>query len=169
MDTTDPLPAPESDMSQQVDFFAFGDSVRHEIELPDGTKDGSWVTISVMNEGQRRKFQSKTNRKVDIDRNTENMSLLLTPVEDNHALIETALDGWNFKRNGDDVPFNTRNVQLFLEHADPRIVDQIGQAIRDANPWMLTEAMTVEAIDEEIEQLEKRRKLILDKELGKAD
>lgn len=121
-----------------------------------------------MNEGQRRQFQSKTNRKVDIDRNTENMSLLLTPVEDNHALIETAVTGWNFQRGGNEVPFNPRNLTLFLEAADPRIVDQIGQAIRDANPWMLTEAMTVEAIDEEIDQLQKRRKLVVEQELGKV-
>lgn len=148
----------------QVDYFNFGESVQHT--LPDGV---SYVSIRVMNEGQRRQYQAKTSRAVDIDRGSEKMSMLLMPVEDMHALIETALDGWNLVRGGEPVPFNNRNLQVFLENTDPRVVDEIAEAIRDANPWMLAEAMTVEAIDEEIADLQEKRKKLLVIEAGNAD
>ena len=145
----------------QVDYFSFGESVIHY--LPDGM---SYVSIRVMNEGQRRTYQNKTSRAVDIDRGSEKMSMMLMPVEDMHALIETAVEDWNLVRGGDPVPFSPANLRVFLENTDPRVVDGIAEAIREANPWMLAEAMTVEAVDDEIRELQKKRAKLVEIEAG---
>lgn len=138
----------ETQPVEQADYFGFGGEDR--FLFPDGV---SFIDFRVMNEGQRKKFQTLTKRDVVMERRTGDTRVGLDPAEERHALLRAACVGWNLKRGGRTVPFNERALLDFLEFADPRLIDKLEAAIRKANPWLVGEASS-EEIKEQIKQLE---------------
>jgi hypothetical protein len=147
--------------SGQQDYFGFESVDR--IKLPDGT---SYIEHRILNEGQRRKYLNKVNREVKVQRATGDAVMKMAPGEEKKALLEAAICGWNLMRNGQPVPFNTKNLDEFLDKANPKVIDLIEKEIRKGNSWLQAD-MSVEDIDREITQLQELRQQKLEEEEGK--
>jgi hypothetical protein len=148
----------------QEDYFGFGES--QKFFFPDGV---SFIEFQIMNEGQRREFQKKTNRDITFNRGTNDARIKADPAEERHALITSSVTGWNLVRNGQPMPFSKgtpgSTLEQWLKVANPKIVDDLEFAIRKANPWMQAE-MTVEEIDKEMARLSELREQVLEREKG---
>jgi hypothetical protein len=145
----------------QADYFGFAATER--FTLSDGV---SFVDLKVLNEGERRKYQNATNREVQIARGTGEAKLKMRPGDDRTALLQAAIVGWNLKRGIEPVAFTAQSLDLFLNSADPALIDRIEKKIRQMNPWLLSD-LTVEQIREEIASLEDMLKVKLEEEAGK--
>lgn len=146
--------------NEQQDYFGFGGE--DQFIFPDGI---SFVSFRVMNEGQRKKYQTLTQRDMVLERKSGDARLGMNPADERHALLRTAITGWNLKRGNRPVPFTERALLDFLELSNPVLIDAIEKEIRHKNPWLLGE-MTVEDIDKEIKNLEEAREVLLKKERG---
>lgn len=148
----------------QEDYFGFGES--QKFFFPDGV---SFIEFQIMNEGQRREFQKKTNRDITFNRGTNDARIKADPAEERHALITSSVTGWNLVRNGQPIPFSKgtpgATLEQWLKVANPKIVDDLEFAIRKANPWMQAE-MTVEEIDKEMARFAELREQVLEREKG---
>ncbi len=141
-------------------------------EAADRLVDGvQWVDFNIMSEGDKAKFQRKTNRDITVNQKTNDAKIKLDPAEERHELIKQSVCDWymfapNPHQGGrmEPVPFSlsdTRHpsgmcLERWLSLANPKLVEDLELAIRKANPWMQAD-MTVEAIDEEIKRLEELR------------
>lgn len=156
----------------QEDYFGFGAVER--FTFPDGK---SFIEFQIMNEGQRREFQKKTNRDITFNRKSDDARIKADPAEERWALITSSVTGWNLvrrnPRNGqvEPVPFSKGSggatLEQFLAHANPKLVDDLEFAIRKANPWMQSE-MSVEDIEKEQTRLEELKQQILERERGEG-
>jgi hypothetical protein len=146
----------------QVDYFGLDESFR--VVLPDGM---SWIDHVRLNEGARRKYMNAMNREVRLQKATGDAILKVQSGEERIILLEAAITGWNLMRKGSPVPFNKRNLQEFLEVADPKIIDVIERDVRSKNPWLLAD-VTIEDIDRQIAELEEMREKKISEEEGKA-
>jgi hypothetical protein len=151
--------APTEDIVE-VDYFAF--DVTHTVHLPDGKQ---YVEHRELNEGQRKKYLNGMNRDMLVNRASGDMRVKMAPGDERHALLETAITGWNLQRGGNPLPFSPKELKNFLEVAPPRIIDIIEKDVRKHNPWLLQE-MSVEDIDKEIASLEEMREVKLKEEAG---
>lgn len=151
-----------SEAPVQKDYFGFG--AEKEFIFPDKV---SLVAYRVMNEGQRKKFQSLTQRDMVLERKSGDARVGIDPAAERHALLTTAIVGWNLVRGGRKVDFTPSNLRDFLELSDPTLIDEIEKAIRKANPWLVGE-LSVEDIDKEIDNLTELRKEAVKRELGEA-
>jgi hypothetical protein len=151
------------------DYFGWGDA--KEFTFPDGKQK---IFFKVMNEGERKKFQQKTNRDIRFNQSTRDAHLKTDAAEERWQLITNSVTGWSLKRrnaNGgwSDVPFSVGSpgaeLEKWLERANPKIVDDLEFAIRMANPWMQAD-MTVAEIDIEMNRLVELRKAQVEKERG---
>lgn len=147
--------------SVQQDYFGFEE--RHRVTLPDGI---SWVEFDVMSEGDRRKYLNEQNKGIHINRATQDARIDTAPGDERWSLLRNTLVGWNLMQNGTPVPFSRAKLDMFLENANPRIVDVIETQVRLAHPWLGAE-MTVEDIDREIENLNAQREQAVERESGK--
>jgi hypothetical protein len=160
----------EESFSGYEDYFGFDD--RKKFMLPDGKQ---YIEFKPLNEGERVKYESKTSRDVKFNRRTDDAAIQMNPGEDRHALITSSVTGWLMMQrtsNGwQPVAFSQGRGGTFeqwLAKADPKIVNDLFEAIRKANGWMIDE-MTIEAIDEELKRLEDLRKIVLEREMtGKS-
>lgn len=144
------------------DFF--GMTVEHTVWLQ---KDKQFVTHREMSEGQRREYLNSINRDVTIAHATRDMKMRMAPGDERHALLKTAIIGWQVYREGNPLPFSKKNLQDFLEAAPPKIIDMIEKDVRLANPWLMQE-MSLEDIDKEIESLQELRAKKVEEEAGNA-
>jgi hypothetical protein len=142
------------------DYFGFDDGGR--VTLPDGV---SWVEFRVMNEGLRRQYLNSQNKKVTIRRGSGDAEMEMAPGDDKYNLLRVTLTNWNLRRNGQPVRFNKVEVDRFLENANPKIIDLIHREVTLAHPWLLDD-MTLEDIDQEIENLNKMREVVEKREQG---
>lgn len=144
---------------QPVDYFGFQATERYT--FPDGL---TWLEFQVMNEGQKLKFQKATGRDIVLNR-AGDARMRVDPGAERHELIKTCVVDWNLSRGGQLVPFNMKSLSDFLQLADPKIVENIENAIRKANPWLLGE-MSASDIRRQIEELEEQEKQALEREAG---
>jgi hypothetical protein len=146
----------------QVDYFDF--EVTRTVTLPDGI---SFVEHKELTEGQRKKYLNSINRDVIVHRQTGDARMRMAPGDERHALLLTAISGWNLKRAGQALPFNEANVKKFLDAASPRVIDLIDKEVRKANAWLIQD-MSVEDIDKEIETLQELRATKVEEESGNS-
>lgn len=129
-----------------------------------------YITYQVMNEGQKAKFQKKTNRDITLRRTTGDASVKVDPAEERHALLEASVTGWHVFRNGQPVPFSSgtpgSNFNQWLQNANPKLVESLEFDIRLANPWLQGD-MTIEDIDKEMDRLRDLREQTVKREEGK--
>lgn len=153
------------------DYFGFGQSER--FTMPDGKQ---YIEFQVMNEGQRREFQKRTNKDIKFNRATNDASIKADPAEERWALITSSVTGWNLKRRRpdgsfEDAPFSKGSpgseLEKFLAKANPKLIDDLEFAIRKANPWMQAD-MTVEEIDKEMDRLRDLREQAVEREKGEG-
>lgn len=145
----------------QADYFGFAQTFRHN--LPDGV---SYIEFKSLDEGGKSKFQRETQRPVNIAKGG-GASVIIDPAAQRHVLIRESVTGWNLKRGGREIPFNLRNLQDFLQLADPRIVEGLEKAIRAENLWLI-EDVSSEQLREEINSLEVEYERALVRERGEA-
>jgi len=144
-----------------VDYFAFDEE--NVVVLPDGKQR---VFHKTMTEGERRKYQAKSNRDVKVQRATGDAYLKTAPGEDRKALLETVITGWELYKDGKPFPFSKTNVATVLETFPPRVIDIIHKDIMMKNPWLMGE-MTLEDIDREMEALTEQRERLVKELAGK--
>lgn len=154
--------APEPSQPVQADYFGFEET--HTVMLPDGV---SWVQHQTLNEGARRKYLNSVNREVRLAKATGDAILNMQTGEERHALLKSAITGWNLTRDGQPVPFNGGQLDQFLTKANPKIIDKIEKDIRKHNPW-LAQDISIEDIDEQIKELQEMREKKVAEEEGKA-
>lgn len=161
---TTPTPDPMIE-SGQADYW--GTDQTTEFVFPDQI---SKMTIKVMNEGARSKFQRENNQDMKLNRRDDTASIRVDPAKERHSLITTSVTGWNLKKkvNGElqVVDFNRAVLAQWLEVADPKIVDDLEQACRLANPWLVAE-LSIEEIDKEIQRLHEMRDVKVAEDAGK--
>lgn len=152
-----------------VDTFAFDSEDEFEIPRSGGQK----IFFSRMNEGKKATFQKLTNQDVRIQRTTGDAKMKVDPAGERHTLIKQSVTGWslvtkNHQANTwETVPFTEQRLAQWLEKADPKIVQDLERAIRDANEWMRTE-FTVEEYDKQIEDLLQKRDALQEEEAKKS-
>jgi hypothetical protein len=162
-----PVTFPEAgtpEAPQFANYFAFSDTKRWF--FPDGTQ---WIQFHIMNEGDKAKFQRKTNRDIKINQKTQDATVKMDPAEERWELIKSSADDWYVfapDANGrmQQVPFtvsDTRNptgmcLERWLALANPKLVEELEFEIRKANPWLQAD-MSVEEIDKEISRLQELR------------
>jgi hypothetical protein len=145
----------------QQDYFGFGEV--HEVTLPDGI---SKIEHKALNEGARRRY---LNREIRVQRASGDMLMKMATGDELHVLLEEAISGWNLVREGRPIAFSKGSkgstLELFLSSASPQIVDIIVKDVRKHYPWLLAD-VTVEGIDEQIEELKEMRAKLLREEEG---
>lgn len=170
-ENTAPAFADEAEIQVYEDYFGFGETKRWY--FPDGKQ---FIEFQIMNEGQRREFQKKTNRDITFNRGTNDAKIKADPAEERFHLITTSVTGWNLRRRDNagkmsPVKFSKGSpgaeLEKFLAVANPKLVDDLEFAIRTANPWMQAE-MSVEDIDKEIAKLQDLREQAMEREKGEG-
>lgn len=148
------------------DYFGFDEADRWY--FPDKRQ---YIEFQRMNEGARAKFQKMTTRDITVVRNTGDARLKVDPATERHELLVQSVTGWFLFRNGQPVPFSKgspgANFEQWLDKADPRLVDDLEQAVRRANPWLGAD-MTLEDIDKEMDRLRELREQVEEKQRGEA-
>lgn len=156
-------PDDESPIAENViDFFAFKEE--RDVFLR-GTDQ--YVTIKKFTEGDRRKYMNATSREIAFDKSGRT-SMSLRAGDDRLALLRAAVVNWHLLRNGRELAFNERNLNAFLDAADPKLIDDIEKAVRDFNPFLIQD-LELEDIDEQIAELEELRKKKLAEDDAKND
>lgn len=157
------IPA-ESTQARQQCYFGKDRTERHY--LPDGQ---TFMTIKRLMEGDRRKYQDRTSSGFRMEKGSGDSIVDLKPGTARHMLIQMAVVGWNLV-NEEQTPVecNQATKELFLDYADPEIVDDLEKAIRELNPWLSDDDSLddlLEARDDLDRQIARKR----DEEEGKAD
>lgn len=145
-------------MEEYENYFGFETTEKYT--LPDGKQ---WIAFKPMNEGERAKYEEKTQKDVTVNRRTDDAKIKLNASQDRHALILQSVCDWHMMQRTPTgewvkVPFSAGPGGSFahwLARANPKIVNELHQAIQNANSWMIAD-MTAEAIREEIKSLEER-------------
>lgn len=152
----------EPDVAEPIDYFGFRLTERYT--LPDGQQ---YIEFEAMNEGAKKRFQQKTSRDLVLERRSGDARMKVDPGTERWILITESVTGWNLTRKGAMVPFARRNLDEFLELADPRIIEGLEKEIRKANPWLLGE-MEPEDIEKEIENLQEMLEVAKKRKAGEA-
>lgn len=145
-----------------VDYFAAAGT--YEVMLPDGIQ---FVTVKEFREGDRRKYLSKVNRDIRIEKVSGDAKMRGPAGEEKVALIMAAVVEWHVYEGGAPLPFSQRALDRFMEMAPPAIIDHIDHEIRRHEPWLVGEP-TLEEIDKEIADLQELREKVVEREQGKA-
>lgn len=158
--------------SQYDDYFGFGGQEAYT--LPDGKQQ---IFFTVMNEGQRVRYEKSVNRDIHLNRQTQDARISQDAAGERHAIILAAVTGWSLKMRDPasgqwvDAPYdnNTPGGKLnqWLQRANPKIVEELADAIREKNPWTRGD-MSVEDVDKELERLSDLRKQLVEEEEKKA-
>lgn len=151
--------------NQQQNYWGF--FATEKFFFPDGV---TFIEHKVMNEGDKVKFQKKTGRDITLSRQGD-AKLKLDAGSERHELIKTCAKGWNLIREGRDgsepVPFDMRNIDNFLDVADPQIIEDLETSIRKANPWLLGE-QNLEELLKQRDELDELIKDARERESGEA-
>lgn len=152
-----------------VDTFAF--EVPEEFEIP--KSGGQKIFFVRMNEGKKSAYQKMTNQDVRIQRTTGDAKMKVDPAGERHELIRQSVTGWNLvtrnPQTGEwrDVKFEPSTLADWLKKTNPKIVQDLEKAIREANEWMKNE-FTVEEYNKQIEDLIQKRDALEEDEAKKA-
>lgn len=128
-----------------------------------------YFTIKKMSEGDKAKYQRRTSVDMVVDRNQDSR-IKIDPATERHELIKASLVGWLLMQPGPNpedewtpMPFSGRGVELWLEKAPPKAVEDLETEIREFNPWMMAE-LSIDGLESEISRLEDllRKKRSLD-------
>jgi hypothetical protein len=135
------------------DYWGTEETIRWT--LPDGIQ---WFEFKPMNEGDRAKYQKMTNQDMVFDQQQRNARVRMDQSRDRHQLIVQSVVNWNlFVRDPQshemvEQPFAKRSLEMWLEKAPPKIVDDLEFQIRLGNPWMQAD-MKPDDIKTEIDRL----------------
>jgi hypothetical protein len=154
----EPVQAPP----KQDDYFGF--SAEKKFYFPDGV---TYIAFVTMNEGKKKKYQKATSSDLIIAKNGNESRLRVDQAEARHQLILQSVTSWNLTRGGAPLPFGERALRDFLELGNPKLVEDLENAIRRENPW-LTDQIPSAEIRKGIEELEEQYTAAVERERGEA-
>jgi hypothetical protein len=166
----EPQDNPGSGIDTMVQADYFGVDRTERVILEDGV---SYVDVQELDEGGRRKYLNKSNRDIRLERSSGDAHLRMATGDERAILLDLAIFDWNLRtkdpKTGQFIspPCNNLFKSRFLEKASPMVLDKIEKVVRDINPWLMPAEMTVEAIDEQIEELQREREKLVEREEGK--
>lgn len=136
----------------EEDYFGFDETKRWY--FPNGV---FYIEYKAMTEGMRRAYQKKTNHSVRLQRASGDAIMGVDPAGDREALIDISVVDWFIKKDGQPVTFKNSQFgfHMWIKNANPKFVESLERAIRQANPWMAAE-MKSEDIRTEIDRLEEQ-------------
>jgi hypothetical protein len=122
--------------------------------LPDAYRQ--YVVLRKMSNSVRGQVERETSNKITMKGANRDYEIPMDPARDRWARIKHSVTGWFVMERVDgkwvEAPFSKSRFVSWYENADPSIIEKIEADIRELNPWM-TQEMTVEAIEAEIERL----------------
>jgi hypothetical protein len=159
----DEIPAnlitPTATSQQAITDYWSGPPEAQRWYFPDGVQYLEWIPL---NHGGRAAYQRATQVDMNIDHRSKDVKIKGNLGADVDALVNLCTIDWKMFRGGQQVTFS-RGVDSpgallnqWLKQADPALVDRYVQVLRRANPW-LTSELTVEEIDQQIEDLKALR------------
>lgn len=157
--------------SQILDTWSYSTVEQHVIP----NSGGQYIEFKKMTEADKTEFQAKTNRDVRVQSTTKDIKLNMDPGKERRVLLDICVVGWNLYRpsmrpqdNGAlvQVAFDKKAFSEWLKVVDPKIIQDLEKAIRDANPWMRQD-LTADEYDIEIAALEELRDEARKRELEK--
>lgn len=147
---------------KQQSYFGFNET--EKFIFPDGI---TYVEYKKLNEGERRYYLDNVASDVRIQKGSGDMVMKMKQGKQREALLESSVCGWNLiDPNGTPLNFQKNHFNKWAEQADPKLIDKIYLAIQKANPWLMAE-MTLEDIDQQIEELQDLRAKKIEDEEGK--
>lgn len=154
-----------TDEYNQVDYFGFSET--HRVMLDDGQ---SYIEHQTLNEGARRSYMNRVNREVRLQKSGDAFMKMATG-DERHELLKQAIVGWNLvtrNKSGEmqSLTFNSTNLNRFLDAARPQDIDKVEKSVRDHNPWLIGD-ITIEDIDQQIEELQELRSKKVEEAEGK--
>lgn len=157
--------------SVQEDYW--GTDETYKVFLPDGK---SYMECKYLSDGDRRKYQKAISRDVRLNKASGDAILQMTVGEEKVALILGAVVDWNLvrkdKKTGQliPVPFSGgtkgSNLSQWIDVTRPQNVDHVFNEIAKNETWLNAD-VTVEAIDEQIADLEKLKAELIKEAEGK--
>lgn len=141
------------------DSFSFGGTERWYFD-----RDKQWVEFKKLTEGDRIKYERLTNKDLTFNRSSGDARIKVDQGGDRRALINIACTGWQiYSKNPttskwEPMSFSPAMLSSWLDVTDPRLVQQLDEAIRKFNPWLTEADETVEDIEKAIEELEERKR-----------
>ena len=167
-DVIDPTGVIVDEFEGFEDYYSFGGTKR--FTFPDGKQ---WIEFKVMNEGEKSEFQRKTNREFKISQRDQTATIKADPAQDRHALLEASIVGWHMASKDpktgkwDWLTFNKAMLDTWLRVGNPKVIEDVEDAIRKANPWLGTEDVTLEDIEKQREELDRLELEVRKREAGK--
>jgi hypothetical protein len=166
-----PTPPPGSPGGDQLFEDYWGVDARERFTFPDGKQ---WIEFKILNEGERAEYEKKSSKDLVLQQRTGEARVSSDPAGDRHKLLKTSVTDWYLMQRDpkaesgwSPAPFSARSFEMWLEKANPKIVDKLEFEIRMANPWLQSD-MTKEQIKEQIEDLERMLKEKEREELGEG-
>lgn len=163
----------DTEPEEYGDYFGF--DLKEKYVFPDGKQ---WIEFKVLSEGDLGRYQKLLKRDVVVEKQTGDARIKIDQVEERHALLMVAVTSWFLvkkDRNGNylQVPFSNgrggTEVDKWIQVANPAIIADLAEQIRRVNPFLLgTGADTIEAIDKQIDQLQKQRQELVERQQGEA-
>lgn len=143
-----------------LDTWAY--NIEEEWVFPDGIQK---IFFKRMTEGEKADFQKRTNKDIRVQRSTGDAKMSVDPASERHALIELSVTGWKLYkkvRQGNrevmaETQFDKKALKDWMLNTNPKFVQDLERAIREANEWMKIDA-SVEALEAEREALDERIK-----------
>lgn len=141
-----PIAVTDEDQSGEVDFFAF--DLTETVYLPGSSTQ--YVVIKSLTEGEKKAYQNLVNREVTLKKGGD-AQMKMAAGDERHHLLKNGIVDWHLLRRPvkggrpdmsqplQPVTFNARELGLFLDHANPVVVEHIEKALRKANPWLMAE------------------------------
>lgn len=164
----------ETEAEEYGDYFGF--DIKYKYVLPDGKQ---WIEYKVLSEGDLARYQKLLKRDVVVEKQTGDARIKIDQVEERHALLMVAVTSWFLvkkdQRSGKFLPVPFSNgkpgteVDKWIQVANPEIIADLAEQTRKVNPFLLGAGPdTIEAIDKQIEQLQKQRQELVERQQGEA-
>lgn len=166
-----PIPPPPAEVDEAPAVIDFFGGVEDTAKFFFPGQDVQYIEFSIMNEGMRKRFQRKTSRDIKVDRRSNQAQIGIDPAGDRDSLLDETVVDWyiiDVRGTGKPVPFTKPAFRNWRDKASPVLIDKLELAIRMANPWMQDE-MEPDAIQEEIDRLEKLKADVIARQDAKSD
>lgn len=168
-----PVPsAVETETEEYGDYYGF--SQEHIFMLPDGKL---WIRFKVFTEGDLALYHKLLKRDVVVEKASGDARIKIDQIEERHALLHVAVTGWFMMKKTPkgyvQQPFSNgrggTEFDKWMNVANPEIIADLAEAVRKENPFLLgTGADTIEALDKQIDQLQKQRQELVERQRGEA-
>lgn len=142
-----------------VDYWSFQSTEKWYLPGQDhlAESERQFILFRRMTEENKAEFQTKTNRDIRVQNTTKDIKLNMNPAQERAELLRISITGWylfkpNHKGELVEIGYSEKERAAFIRQADPKLIQDLEQAIRKANPWMRAEA-TPEEIRAEIASL----------------